>query len=263
MQEEELEGFLHHLADVAARETLPRFRKIENVDNKLSSGFDPVTEADQEAERAIRKAIIDKWPDHGVIGEEFGDHQADAEYCWVVDPVDGTRAFVVGMPLWGTLIALCRNMIPIAGIMSQSFTDEKFVGLGGKSMFFHKDERSEISTSGTKNLSDAIVMTTAPEIFDDNEFRAFKKVADRCKLVRYGGDCYAYCMLAAGHIELVIEAGLNFYDMAALVPIIEGSGGVITDWAGSQNPQGGNIIAAANPKIHSTALEILKQTFPA
>ena len=259
MQEKELKVFLHHLADLAARETLPRFRQLEAVENKLAGGYDPVTEADQEAEKVIREAIVNKWPDHGVIGEELGEYQADAEYCWVIDPVDGTRAFVVGLPLWGTLIALCQNMVPIAGIMSQPFTDERFVGLGGNSIFFHRDNQTEISTSAVTILSDAIIMTTAPEIFDDNEFVTFNKVAERCKLVRYGGDCYAYCMLAAGHVDLVIEAGLNFYDMAALVPIIEGAGGVITDWTGKKNPRGGNIVAAANPQIHSQALEILQK----
>ena len=257
MQLEETTDFLNHLADMAAQETLPRFRQLDSIDNKLTSGFDPVTEADREAERVIREEIIKQFPNHGVIGEEHGEFQPDAEYCWVIDPVDGTKAFIAGIPVWGTLIALCKDGLPIAGIMSQPFTDERFVGTGDITKYFHKNNEMKISTSENSNLSDAIIMTTTPDMFKGEEGTAFQALSGKCKLARYGADCYAYCVLAAGQIDLVVEAGLNFYDIAAIVPIIEGAGGVVSDWSGNPNPKGGKILATANPEMHDKALEIL------
>ncbi|MEM7214445.1 MAG: histidinol-phosphatase [Pseudomonadota bacterium] len=258
MNDEELVPFLNHLADRAAEETLPRFRQLKHVDNKLEVGFDPVTQADREAERVIRETITQKFPDHGLIGEEFGSYKLDAEHSWVIDPVDGTRAFISGIPVWGTLIALCRNMVPVAGIMSQPFTGERYIATGKHAKLFHQSEEKKLATSDTDSLESAILMATTPEMFDPDETVAFEKIAGQCKLVRYGADCYAYCLLAAGHIDLVVESGLNFYDIAALIPIVEGSGGRVTDWSGNSHPRGGRILASANPSIHAAALEVLQ-----
>ncbi|MEM9332611.1 MAG: histidinol-phosphatase [Pseudomonadota bacterium] len=263
MKPGEIEGFLNHLAKLAANETLPRFRQLGSIDNKLTTGFDPVTEADRAAERIIREEIAKQFPEHGVIGEEYGELQPEAEFCWVIDPVDGTKAFVAGIPMWGTLIALCKEGAPIAGIMSQPFTEERFIAAGNITQYHHKNTVKQISTSENTDLSNAILMTTTPDMFNEKERPAFKDLSERCKLVRYGADCYAYCVLAAGHIDIVVESGLNFYDIAAIIPIIEGAGGVITDWSGNPNPQGGKVIAAANPQLHQTALDILVINHPA
>ena len=260
MKAAETVAFLNDLADLATKETLPRFRFLDSVDNKLNEGFDPVTEADREAERVIRNAISERFPDHGIIGEEFGKTRPDAEYCWVIDPVDGTKAFIAGIPLWGTLVALCRKMIPVAGIMSQPFTDERFIGTADSALYFRKNEKLLIKTSTVKTLSDSILMTTSPDMFQGSESDAFGRLRDSCKLTRYGADCYAYCLLAFGQIEIVVETGLNFYDIAAIIPIIEGAGGVITDWEGNPYPAGGRVVAAANPEIHRLALEKLQQS---
>ncbi|MEM9279430.1 MAG: histidinol-phosphatase [Pseudomonadota bacterium] len=260
MQPSQVAQFLNHLADLAANETLPRFRQLDAIDNKLENGFDPVTEADREAERVIRDAIVKKFPDHGVIGEEHGEYQSEAENCWVIDPVDGTKAFVAGIPMWGTLIALCNGMKPLAGIMSQPFTEERFLGVDGTTVYTHKGKTRQVSTTVTSELSNSILMTTTPDMFAGSDSTVFRKLADRCRLVRYGADCYAYCILASGQIDLVVEAGLNFYDIAAIIPIIEGAGGVVTDWNGNPNPQGGKILAAANSVLHEKALELLNSS---
>lgn len=257
MKETEIHSFLLHLADLAEKETLPRFRQPCSVDNKLEYGFDPVTAADREAERAIKTAIMEHWPNHGVIGEEHGSHQAEAEFTWVIDPIDGTKAFVSGLPVWGTLIALCKNSFPIAGIMAQPYTGEQFLSVGNHTILRHGGNETSISTSGQTKLSEAILMTTAPELFNASEKLSFDSLAKDCKLVRYGTDCYAYCMLAAGHIHLVAESGLNFYDIAALVPIIEGAGGIVTDWRGNKMIDGGEVLAAANAEVHAAALKRL------
>ncbi len=257
MQSEEVSEFLLHVADLASDETLPHFRQLDTVDNKLSSGFDPVTVADKGADAAIRSAIQHSWPDHGIIGEEFGNHQPDAEYCWVIDPIDGTRAFISGLPLWGTLVALCHNMKPIAGLMAQPFTGERFLGVEGNTSLTRLGTAQELETSSVPELSSATFMTTSPELFVGAELSVFNELRDACKMTRYGADCYAYCMVAAGHIELVVESGLNFFDIAALIPIVEGAGGIVTDWSGQPYPRGGQVIAAANPEIHAQALEFL------
>lgn len=257
MNNDTIGPFLRELADIAASRTLPHFRNLENVENKKMGGFDPVTRADKEAESAIREAIENRFPDHGIEGEEFGSHQPDAKYRWVIDPVDGTRSFLAGVPLWGTLIALCENGRPIAGIMSQPYTGEIFLAQDGASVFERGGTRVPISTSRVSSLDEAIIMSTAPELFGQREWPLFQRLIDDCRLVRYGTDCYAYCMLAAGQIELVVEPDLNFYDVAALIPIIENAGGVVSQWDGSPFTGSGHILASANVEIHAYALRIL------
>jgi len=258
MQPEETVEFLHHLADLAALETLPHFRSLDAIDNKLAKGFDPVTIADKNAEKSIRNAIVSRWPEHGIIGEEYDNIHTDAEYCWVIDPIDGTRAFISGLPLWGTLIALCREMKPVAGIMSQPFTGERFVSIESETRFTHNGSTRSVATSAVSSLDAATFMTTSPDLFKGAEYEAFSELLHQCKMTRYGADCYAYSMVAAGQVELVVESGLNFFDIAALIPIVEGAGGIVTDWSGNPHPQGGQVIAAANTSVHREALTILK-----
>lgn len=257
MDEKTIEETLFSLANLAAKQTLPHFRARTEIENKLQDGFDPVTLADKNAEAAIRAYIIERFPSHGFLGEEHGAHNMDAEYCWVVDPIDGTRAFISGLPGWGTLISLCKNKVPIAGMMAQPYTGELFYSTSNKSFFKRENEKIELKTSYTDELSAAILMTTDPFIINEKLKPAFDELKDQCKLTRYGYDCYAYAMLAAGHIELVVETDLNAYDISALIPLIENAGGCVTNWNGNSAKDGGNIIAAANKTLLDKAIKTL------
>lgn len=236
---------------------MPRFRSRLGVDNKQEGGFDPVTEADREAENIIRGAIQTRYPEHGILGEEYGTENPDAEYCWIIDPIDGTRAFISGLPLWGTLIGLYQKGKPLAGAMDQPFTGERYISNGETSHLKLNGSAQILNTKETSRLSSAIMMTTSPAIFTDEEAGAYKDVENACKLTRYGTDCYAYCLVALGQVDLVVESGLNPYDIAALIPIIENAGGVVTSWNGGSAAMGGRILAAANSDIHQQAVEIL------
>lgn len=250
--------FVHDLASRSGEAILPFFRTAMATHNKGGSGmFDPVTEGDRAAEMVMRRMIRETFPFHGIVGEEFGSEKADSEFVWVLDPIDGTRAFVSGLPVWGTLIGLLRGGAPAYGMMNQPFTRERYFG-DGRSAHYHgpEGERS-IRTRACWELSEATVMTTSPKLFSPSERKGFERVEKACKLSRYGCDCYAYCMLAAGHIDLVIEAGLQPYDIVALIPIIEGAGGVVTNWAGESASAGGRIIAAGDRRIHEAALALL------
>lgn len=253
----ELVCFFNELCDLAQKETLCRFRKQIDITNKLADGFDPVTKADQAAEQVIRKHILKRFSNHGVLGEEFGATNPEAEYQWIIDPIDGTKAFISGLPTWGTLIGLYKAGKPYAGIMHQPFTNERYVCDGETSTFFHQGEQTPLQTSKVEKTADAILMTTSPAFFSKDEYAHYLRVENACKLTRYGTDCYAYCLLAAGHIDLVIEAGLNSYDIAALIPIVKNAGGVFTDWQGGNAAQGGQVLVAANAKLHDEALKLL------
>jgi myo-inositol-1(or 4)-monophosphatase len=247
-----IEEFLHDLCSAADRETLPRFRMGLAVENKQQSGFDPVTIADREAERAIRRLIEARFPDHGIIGEEDGAVRADARYCWIIDPVDGTRAFICGLPGWGTLIGLLRDGKPVAGVMAQPYTGERFIGVPEGAFFCRGAERRPIKTRSTAQLADA-----TPHLFPAGDIERYRNVEKACRMARYGFDCYAYAMIAAGQIDLVIESGLQSYDIAPLIPVIERAGGVVTTWTGASAANGGHILASANAHLHEAAMKIL------
>ena len=256
----ELTTFFSELCKAAAEETLPRFRAGTEIENKRPQDFDPVTEGDRQAEKAIRALISDKYPDHGIVGEEFGITNPDAAYQWIIDPIDGTRAFISGLPVWGTLIGLYHNHKPFAGVMDQPFTQERFLGFsepGSTKYSIRNKKYASISTSKRKSLGDAIMMTTTPAIFLSDEIERYSRLESSVKLARYGCDCYAYAMVAAGHVDLVVESGLYIYDIAALIPVVEGAGGIVTNWQGGDASQGGQILAAANPELHAQALEML------
>lgn len=254
---QEISDFLNELCDLAQPETLSRFRQPIDILNKLHAGFDPVTEADKAAEEIIRKRILERFPDHGILGEEFGAVNPDADYLWVIDPIDGTKAFISGLPTWGTLIGFYKKGVPFAGIMHQPFTGERYLCDGEASRLFHQNRVQKLSTSSVDALSDAILMTTSPALFSSDEVAQYLQVEEACKLPRYGADCYAYCLLASGHIDLVIEAGLNAYDIAALIPIVEKAGGVFTNWQGGSAAQGGQVVVAANQALHLEAVKLL------
>lgn len=249
--------FLRRVADAAAAQTLPRFRQPGQVSNKLDAGFDPVTEADREAERAIRALINAEFPDHGILGEEFGAENTDREHVWVIDPIDGTRSFISGVPLWGTLVGLLRNGDAVAGMMAQPFTGELFYANETGAHYEGRGASLPLKTRATERIADATLCTTTPALFKDGFKTSFERLESACRLSRYGTDCYAYCMLAAGHVDLVVEIGLQVYDIAALIPIIEKAGGMVTNWDGGPAEQGGGIVAAANPRLHAAAMEML------
>lgn len=249
--------FMRRIAAVAARESLPRFRQQGFVTNKLEGGFDPVTEADRQAEQSIRALIREEFPDHGILGEEFGAENAAAEHVWVVDPIDGTRSFISGIPLWGTLVGLTRNGDAVAGMMAQPFIGELFYTTGQGALYEGPHGSSKLATRPTESVGEATMCTTTPYLFQGAKKDAFSRLEKSVQLSRYGTDCYAYVMVAAGQIDLVVETALQPYDIVALIPIIEQAGGKITNWNGGPAEQGGDIVAAANPRLHEAAMKIL------
>lgn len=259
MRPVDLVTFIEKLAQSSGEAILPFFRTGLAVTDKgrASGAFDPVTEADRAAETVIRRLIRATFPEHGIVGEEFADDRPDAEHVWVVDPIDGTRAFLCGLPVWGTLIGLMKNGEPVLGAMSQPYTGELFVGGVGKAHLKGPRGQRELRTRETGDLASATMMTTDPRLFKDAEAEAFRAVESQVRLSRYGTDCYAYAMLAAGQIDLVVETGLKPYDIVALIPIIEGAGGVITSWDGGSAAGGGRILAAANKTLHAQAKALL------
>lgn len=254
----------HAMADASGAVLVKRFRKRLAVENKatgihLRHPFDPVTAADKASERAIARVLKSRHSDHGMLGEEFGAAQSDARFQWVIDPIDGTRAFIVGMPTWGTLIGLNDRGVPVLGIMDQPYIGERFWSGPAESRMRAADGTlRRIRTRPCRSLAEAMAMTTSPDLFEGAERTAMEDLRRRVRMIRYGGDCYAYCMLASGHVDLVVESGLQPYDVVALIPIIERAGGRITTWAGGPAAGGGQIVAAGDPHLHELALRHLE-----
>jgi myo-inositol-1(or 4)-monophosphatase len=252
-------AFIEQLATASGETILPFFRTSLGVENKKTGqDFDPVTEADRAAEAAMRRLITSNFPQHGIVGEEFGSERPDAEYVWVLDPIDGTKSFIGGFPVWGTLIALLHNGRPAFGMMHQPYIRERFTGDNGAARYRGPSGERRLSVRRCATLNEATLYTTTPLLMNDAERDLFGRVEKNVRLSRYGGDCYAYCMLAAGHVDLVIEAGLKAYDIAALVPIVTGAGGIVTTWDGGPAHNGGNIIAASDPRVHEAAMKLMK-----
>ncbi|WP_075291268.1 histidinol-phosphatase [Pararhizobium arenae] len=249
--------FFDRLADAARAETLPRFRTGISVANKEAASFDPVTEGDQAAETAIRALIEREFPGHGILGEEHGSVGLDREFVWVIDPIDGTRAFISGLPVWGTLVGLYRNGEAIMGLMDQPFTGERYFADGARTMYRGPEGEKTLATRTCADISDAIMFTTSPHLYPGDLKRRFETVESKVRLSRYGCDCYAFALLAGGHVDLVIEAGLKPYDVAGLIPLIEQAGGVITNWDGGPAEMGGEILAAGDPTLHEKTLAFL------
>lgn len=251
----DFEAFVDRLTGEAGETILPFFRTNLGVDNKArGGGFDPVTAADQAGERVMRGLIERTFPEHGIVGEEYGDTQSDAEFVWVLDPIDGTRSFITGMPGWGTLVGLKRQGTPVFGQMYQPFTRERFSGDGRAARYRGPTGDRRLRVRSCAALSDAVLMATTPRMFADAELAGFAALEAQARLTRFGGDCYAYCMLAAGHVDLVVESGLQPYDIVALIPIIEGAGGIVTTWDGGPATDGGRIVAAGDRRVHAAAL---------
>jgi histidinol phosphatase-like enzyme (inositol monophosphatase family) len=252
--------FVDELASLSGQAILPFFRSALSADDKSRGGvFDPVTEADRAGEAAMRHLIKRTFPTHGIVGEEFGAESADAEYVWVLDPIDGTKAFMAGLPVWGTLIGLLRQGAPVYGLMHQPFTAERFFGDRVGATFRGQNGERRLKTRRCGALAEATLSTTNPKLFGPERLPGYERVERETRIARYGCDCYAYCMVAAGHIDLVIEDGLKPHDIVALIPIIEGAGGVVTSWDGGSAASGGSVIAAGDRRIHAAALELLNR----
>jgi histidinol phosphatase-like enzyme (inositol monophosphatase family) len=254
--------FLRRIAAAAAAETLPRFRAQGAVSNKETAGFDPVTEADREAERAIKTLILNEFPDHGILGEEHGIENAGSSHVWIIDPIDGTRAFISGLPVWGTLVGLTIGGDAVAGLMSQPFTGELFYATDSADSASHYEGPGGprlLKTRATTRLADATLFTTTPALFKGAKRAVYDRLESSVQLARYGTDCYAFAMVAAGHADIVVDPGLKPYDIAALIPIIERAGGVVTTFEGKPAENGGDILAAATPQLHEAAMEILNE----
>jgi myo-inositol-1(or 4)-monophosphatase len=251
-------AFVDELALVSGETIRPFFRSALSVENKsVSGGFDPVTAADRAAEAAMRALIKRTVPAHGIVGEEFPAERPDAEYVWILDPIDGTKSFICGLPAWGTLIALTRYGDPIYGMMHQPFTREKFFGDGSGSRYRGPAGDRVLQTRPCAALSNAIMLTTSPLLMKEADRRCFGRVEQAVRLSRYGGDCYAYCVLAAGHVDLIIETELKPHDVLALIPIIEGAGGIMTTWENEPALNGGRIVAAGDRRVHAQAMKVL------
>lgn len=248
----------HALADKAGAVILPHFRTGCAVDHKGGDLFDPVTAADREAEAAIRAKLAEAYPSHGILGEEFEALNPEAEYCWVIDPIDGTRAFILGLPFWGTLIGLTRGGAPVLGLMDQPFTGERFWSGEAQALFRHGGATKPMRARTCAKLGDALLATTSTDFFtSEEEHERFGTLSRAVRLRRFGGDCYNYCLLAMGHIDLVVEAGLKPFDIIPLIPIIERAGGIVTNWEGGDPRGGGRILAAGDPRVHAAALKVL------
>ena len=250
-------SFVDRLASVSGETILPFFRTALAVENKKVGGFDPVTAADRAAEDALRTLIRNHFPEHGILGEEYGSERADAEYVWVLDPIDGTKSFIAGMVAWGTLIGLMRFGEPVFGMMHQPFTRERFSGDNGAARYRGPAGNRELRVRACEGLSDALLFTTSPLLMNEDDRATFAQVENAVKLSRYGGDCYAYCMLAAGQIDLIIETEIKPHDIVALIPIIVGAGGIVTTWENGPAQSGGRIVVAGDRRVHEAALEML------
>ena len=248
---------MRRLAAAAAAETLPRFRQQGAVSNKLSGGFDPVTEADREAERAIRALINGAFPGHGILGEEHGSENSDSRHVWIIDPIDGTRAFISGLPVWGTLVGLTQDGDAVAGMMSQPFTGELYYANMSGAHYEGPGGNRTLSTRKTTALAEATLFTTTPALFRGAMRDRYDALEQQVRLARYGADCYAFAMVAAGQVDIVTDPGLQSYDIAALIPIIEKAGGVVTTFDGGPAEKGGDILAAATPELHAAAMKVL------
>ncbi len=259
-----LTAFAHGLADLAAAAIGPHFRQPLVAHNKAGPGaFDPVTAADTAAEQAMRAALAAAYPDHAIVGEEFAAVAASAgsRLSWVLDPIDGTRAFIMGYPTWGTLIGLLEDRRAVLGVMDQPFTRERFwSGYGADTAWGRGPDGAEwqLRTRPCAALADAVLAATTPDMFAaGHESDRFATLTRAVRMRRFGGDCYAYCMLAAGHVDLVVEAGLKAVDIVALIPIIERAGGRVTGWDGGPAIDGGRVVAAGDARMHAAALRIL------
>ncbi|MDX1716690.1 MAG: inositol monophosphatase family protein [Anderseniella sp.] len=251
-------AFAIELAELAARPALQHFRSQTAVLNKLEAGFDPVTAADRQTELVLREAIASRFPDHGILGEEHDEKAGTSPWRWVVDPIDGTRSFICGTPTWMTLIGLEYESQPVVGVASQPFTGEIFAGNGHEAFVIRDQLRHPLRSTSVTALADVLAGTTGPEIYKSLGHQIqLERIAGAVRHLRFDADAYFHCMVAAGQLGISLDTGLKPYDIAALIPIVKGAGGIITTWTGHAAADGGDIIAAGNPHLHEAALKLL------
>ncbi len=249
----------HLLADAVRPVTLQHFRTADLIaQDKGVQVFDPVTIADRAAEQVMRDILAQERPNDGILGEEYGAQSGTSGLTWVLDPIDGTRGYISGTPTWGVLISVADDAGPLFGIIDQPYIGERFTGGFGIAALEGPHGAMPLTCRSETALADATILTTFPEVGTTKEMRAFQAVAGQTLLTRYGMDCYGYALLAAGQVDLVIEAGLNAYDIQAPIAVIQAAGGIVTNWAGEPAHHGGRAIAAANADVHAAALAILQ-----
>jgi len=252
-------AFLKRLADAAATESLRYFRADLDIENKYQVGFDPVTEGDKRAEAAIRAILEEEFPDHGILGEEYGATNTDRSHVWVIDPIDGTRAFIAGLPVWGTLVGLKVDGHARMGFIHQPYTGEFYVADGaGASLIDREGRQRKLATRKNCALADAILFTTSPKLYSGQEQPAFERLENQVKLSRYGTDCYAAALVAAGHADIWIDPDLQPYDIVGIIPVIEQAGGIVTTIDGGRPEDGGTVIAAGSKELHAQAIAAFK-----
>jgi myo-inositol-1(or 4)-monophosphatase len=252
----EFTQFALKLADASAKVILPQFRKNIIIDVKAGADWDPVTEADRGAERIIREMIEKTYPTHGIIGEEYGTISGSSPYSWVLDPIDGTRAFVIGMPTWATLIGLYRDGKPLLGVMNQPFVNEKFFGNPQGAWHQHMGKTEAIHVRAHSTLAKAAAGTTSPYLYSNHPgFESLRKIVTS---MRFGGDAYFFGLLAAGQLDIAMDPGLQIYDIAALIPIIKGAGGVVATWMDTDPMQGGCILCASTQSLADEAIAVMR-----
>lgn len=254
----ELLDFLHHLADMAQQITMRYFRR--DIQLRQKSDRTPVTIADRETEQSLRRCISKKFPDHGFVGEETGSQNVDADYTWIIDPIDGTKNFTIGAPVFGTLIALLYQGRPFAGLLDMPALSERWVGIQGQPTLLNGEP---CHVSPATPICDAIIHATTPDMFDQLQRQQFNHVSGQCRFRLFGKDCYAYGLLASGFLQLVMEAGLKAVDVLPLVPVIEGAGGIITDWQGQpiSLTNCGTALAASDANLHLQVLHIIADRY--
>jgi len=244
-------AFALSLADLSGQAILPHFRAQLTVEDKRPSDWDPVTEGDKAAERAIRAAIEKAYPTHSIIGEEYGEKKGSSAYTWILDPIDGTRAFVIGIPTWTTLIALYRDGKPLLGLMNQPYVGEVFYGSPNGSFMQRGADRRQLKCAAPKPLANALVGTTTPHLYEPPA--RIENLRKKTRLLRYGGDAYFFSLVAAGHMDIALEAAVQIYDIAALIPIVQGAGGVVGCWDDGDVTQGGNVMVASCQSLFDEA----------
>jgi myo-inositol-1(or 4)-monophosphatase len=253
----ELTDFALALAKAAGDAILPHFRKNAPIDVKDHATWDPVTEGDRAGERAMRALIEKHYPSHGIIGEEYGEKTGTSDFTWILDPVDGTRAFVIGLPTWTTLIGLYQNGEPKLGVMCQPFIGDMFYGNPNGAWLNHRGTLEPIRVRATVPLSNAAVGTTTPHLYKGQDREGFERLRHAAKVTRYGGDAYFFSLVAAGHLDIAMDAGLQIYDIAALIPIIKGAGGVVGSWSNNDVTKGGHVLAASSQALLEEAQAIM------
>jgi myo-inositol-1(or 4)-monophosphatase len=251
-------AFARDLARAARLETLPGCRTgLAGVENKLAEGFDPVTEYDRNSEMAIRRLIETRFPDHGIAGEELPDRPASGRWSWSLDPIDGTRAYICGLPSWTTLISLLDDGEPVLGAVDVPRLDELYLGYPGNARMFGAGEERRLATSGCRRLGEARLSTTDPYLFEGGEAEGFERLRRSARLTRYGLDAYGYALVAAGSLDIVAESGLKPHDYNALLPLVRAAGGAVSNWNGGTDLSAGQIVAAASEALLEEACRLL------